>query len=90
MGHCDDHKEHQIGEELDSIETETARERLLVSGLRRSMHFSAGILALVVRVALGTLMAVAGLVVLTVVVERRRLLQIIGRLRAAREGWPPP
>ncbi len=66
---------------VDFIEPETATERILQHTLSGGMKFSAGMTLMLVRLFLGTLVAVAGFVMMTVVVERRRLLAIIARLR---------
>ena len=59
----------------------TPKELGLMRGLSRNMQFSAGMMVLLVRVLIGTLVLVFGLAVMTVVVERARLLAVIGRLK---------
>ena len=76
---------HRSQQRLEAFEAGTARESLLVRGLRRNMSFSSGLMVLAFRVLLGTLAVMLGLASLTVVVERRRLLAIIARL----EGREP-
>ena len=50
-------------------------------GLNRNMAFSAGMMVLLVRMFVGTIVVVFGLSIMTVVVERARLLAVIGRRR---------
>lgn len=65
---------------IDKIVPETQVETWLFEGIRRGMWFSAGVMVLMLRAFLGTLMFLAGLIALTVVVERRRLLKLIHKL----------
>jgi hypothetical protein len=67
---------------LERVESITLAEHQLRGTLSRGMAWSAGLLMLVVRLFIGVLVALAGLVMMTVVVERRRLLRIIERLRS--------
>lgn len=67
---------------LDKIIPETQIEGWLLDGLRRGMIFSAGTMVLMLRLYIGTLVCVMGLVALTVVVERRRLLRLVHKLNA--------
>jgi uncharacterized protein YjeT (DUF2065 family) len=60
----------------------TDTERLLLEGLRANMNFSIGIMMTLLRIFLGLVLVLDGLFLWTVAVERRRLLQIIARLRA--------
>ncbi len=66
---------------VEHTDGETPAERRLLRGIARNMQFSAGIMVLLLRVFLGTLTLVFGLTIMTVVVERARLLAVIGRLR---------
>jgi len=66
---------------VDQVRPRTDVESLLLDSLRGSMNFSLGVYVTLLRVFLGVLAFVMGLVVLTVVVERRRLLRIIEALR---------
>ncbi len=68
---------------VERIEPETFTEAALLETLEGGMKFSAGMVLMLVRLFLGTLVALAGCVMMTVVVERRRLLAIIGRLAPA-------
>jgi hypothetical protein len=77
LAHLYDGYERLIGQ----IRAETPTETLLLDSMRRGIYFSAGTLVLVMRLFLGTLVALGGLVALTVVVERRRLLAVIRKLR---------
>jgi hypothetical protein len=63
------------------VEDATNREIALMRGLLMNMAFSAGMMVLLLRVFIGTLVLVFGLSIMTVVVERARLLGVIGRLR---------
>jgi len=66
---------------VDQVRPHTDVEQVLLDSLRASMHFSLGVYVTLVRVFLGTLVCLAGLIMLTVVVERQRLLRIIAALR---------
>jgi hypothetical protein len=57
-------------------------EALLLDSMKRGMVFSAGVMVLMLRVYIGTLVLLMGLIALTVVVERRRLLRVIEKLQA--------
>lgn len=78
---------------LQQIRPETFTEEVLMETLMHGIHFSTGFVILLMRIFLGTLTMVTGLVALTVVVERRRLLAIIHRMDpslAAPEGPAAP
>ena len=62
---------------MDQIKPETPTEALLLEALDRNMNFSGGVMLLMLRVFLGTLVVVGGLIALTVFVERERLLRVI-------------
>lgn len=64
---------------IDAFQIRTPTERHLLYGLSRNMEFSAGIMVLLVRMLLGTLALVFGFSIVTIVVERARLLAILGR-----------
>ncbi|MFI5315983.1 MAG: hypothetical protein ACHQ6T_09785 [Myxococcota bacterium] len=66
---------------LEKIEPQTPLEARLLHALGRNMQFSAGIMVLLVRVFVGTLTMLGGMIMLTVVVERERLLRLIKRLQ---------
>lgn len=66
---------------LNQIRPETPTEKILLESMQRGMYFSAGTLVLLMRLFLGTLIALSGLVALTVVVERHRLLVLIRKLQ---------
>lgn len=55
-------------------------ERRILRMLSRNMSFSAGIMVLQVRLFVGTVALIGGLIMMTVVVERGRLLKLIKRL----------
>jgi hypothetical protein len=56
-------------------------EQRLRRGLERNMQFSAGAMLMLLRVFFGTLALVSGFAIVTVVVERARLIALITRLR---------
>jgi hypothetical protein len=60
---------------------QTPTEERLLRGLSSNMIFSAGAMVLLLRVLLGTLALVSGFAIMTVVVERARLIAIIRHLR---------
>lgn len=66
---------------IGKIVPETQVERWLLDGMKRGMFFSAGVMVLMLRIYLGTLVLLMGLAALTVVIERRRLLSVIATLR---------
>lgn len=65
----------------ERIRPETATEAVLLDTLEGGMKFGSGVVMMLLRLFLGTLAALAGFVLMTVAVERGRLLAIIGRLR---------
>ncbi len=67
---------------INAIRPQTDVERLLHEGVKRNISFSTGIMILLVRILIGTVLCLSGMAALTVVVERRRLLLLIARLRA--------
>ena len=67
---------------LEYIQPETSTELFLLETLQGGMKFGSGLTLMLLRLLIGTIMAVAGFAAMTVVVERRRLLVIIERLRA--------
>ncbi len=60
--------------------------RFLARALERNMNFSAGLLLLAFRVILGLTATLLGFATLTVVIERGRLLRILGALGAGAGG----
>lgn len=60
---------------------ETPTEARLLRGLSRNLSFSAGVMVLLLRIFLGTLALVSGFAIMTVVVERGRLIAMIRHLR---------
>lgn len=67
---------------LRAIRPQTDVEHLLLDGVKLSLAFSTGIMILLVRILIGTILCLSGMAALTVVVERRRLLALIAQLRA--------
>jgi hypothetical protein len=66
---------------LENAEPQTPGEARLMHELGRNMQFSAGIMVLLVRVFVGTLAMLGGMIMMTIVVERARLLRLIERLQ---------
>lgn len=66
---------------VEKAEPQTPSEARLLHALARNMQFSAGIMVLQVRIFLGTLALLGGFIMMTVVVERARLLRLIKRLQ---------
>ena len=66
---------------VDNALPQTPAETRLLRGLSSNMIFSAGVMVLLLRVLLGTLALVSGFAIMTVVVERARLIAIIRHLR---------
>ena len=66
---------------LENQTPATPTEALLLRAVTRNMQFSAGVMMLLMRVFLGLLTLVAGMLAVTVVVERGRLLRVIKRLQ---------
>ena len=75
---------------LDKVVPETQVEHWLVDGIKRGMIFSAGTMVMMLRIYIGTLVGLMGLVTLTIVVERRRLLRLIEKLQASESGLGSP
>ena len=67
---------------ISKIIPESDTEAILLESMRGGLKFTTGIMVMLLRIFLGTLVALMGLVSLTVVVERRRLLHVIDRLQA--------
>lgn len=59
----------------------TPSEARMLHALGRNMQFSAGVMVLQMRIFVGTLALLGGFIMLTVVVERARLLRLIKRLQ---------
>jgi hypothetical protein len=59
----------------------TPTEQRLMHGLSRNMQFSAGIMVLLVRIFTGRLTMLGGFIMMTLAVERARLLRLIKRLQ---------
>jgi len=66
---------------VDNASAQTPTEGRLLRGLSRNMKFSAGVMVLQLRIFLGTLALVSGFAIMTVVVERARLISMIKHLR---------
>ena len=65
---------------VENAEPKTPTEERLLHGLSHNMQFSAGMMVLLLRIFTGTLTMLAGFIMMTVVVERARLLKLIKRL----------
>jgi hypothetical protein len=68
---------------LGNIEPQTSMERFLIGELQHQIRLTGSLIMLLLRLFLGTFVLTAGLILLTVVVERRRLLKVIRNLRRA-------
>ena len=66
---------------LDQAVSQTRTEGRLRRGMSRNMSFSAGVMVLQLRILFGTLALVLGFAMMTVVVERARLIAMIRHLR---------
>jgi hypothetical protein len=75
-----DRKDRAVG----NIDPQTSMERFLQNELQHQMRLTGSLIILLMRLFLGTFLLTAGLILLTVVVERRRLLKVIRKLH------PPP
>lgn len=67
---------------IDKITPETSIEGLLLDRMQAGLRFSTSVMVLMLRLFLGALVLLFGLVSLTVAVERGRLLRLIERLSA--------
>ena len=65
---------------IDHTDPQTPTEARLLRTLERNMQFSTGVMVLLMRVFLGLFAVVTGLLAMSVVVERARLLRLIKRL----------
>jgi len=65
---------------IAAIRPQTDVEQILLEGVKRNLAFSTGVMILLVRVMIGSILCLSGLAALTVVVERQRLLELIGQL----------
>jgi hypothetical protein len=65
---------------IENAEPATPMEARMLHALSRNMQFSAGIMVLQVRMFVGTLAMLGGFIMMTVAVERARLLRLIKRL----------
>ena len=70
---------HRHARIVHQIRAESNVEAILLETLERSMAFSAGMFITLLRVFLGLIGVLLGLVTLTVVAERQRLLAILER-----------
>ncbi len=66
---------------LDGMQTSTELEVFLIKQLHFQTDVTASVMALLLRLYVGTLMLLAGLILLTVSIERGKLLALIQRLR---------
>jgi len=64
----------------EKAEPATPSEARALHALSRNMQFSAGIMVLQLRMFVGTMVLLGGFIIMTVVVERARLLKLIKRL----------
>ena len=66
---------------LDGMQTSTELEVFLIEQLHFQTNVTASVMVLLLRLYVGTLALLAGLILLTVSIERGRLLALIERLR---------
>ena len=66
---------------IDRSVAQTPAEERLLRGMSRNMTFSAGVMVMLLRIFFGTLALVLGFAIVTVVVERARLIAMIRHLR---------
>ena len=66
---------------VENAVPQTPSEARMLHALARNMNFSAGIIMTMMRVFLGTLAMLAGFIMMTVAVERARLLRLIAKLQ---------
>jgi hypothetical protein len=66
---------------VDNTAPQTPTEARLLRVLSSNMIFSAGVMVLLLRIFFGTLALVSGFAIMTVVVERARLIAMVRRLR---------
>src|SRR5215470_18773388 len=66
---------------VENAVPETPSEKRMLHALAVNMNFSAGIIVTMMRVFLGTLAMLGGFIMMTVAVERARLLRLIARLQ---------
>ena len=67
--------------QLERAEPETKSEQQMIRRVQRNMDFSAGVMVFLLRTFCGTLAFVLGLTMVTVVVERARLIALVRRLQ---------
>jgi hypothetical protein len=65
---------------VENAEPQTPSEAAMLRALGRNMNFSAGVMVTMMRMFLGTLAMLAGFIMMTVAVERARLLRLIAKL----------
>lgn len=65
---------------VENAVPQTPSEARMLRALSRNMKFSAGIMVTMMRIFLGTLAMLGGFIMMTVAVERGRLLRLIARL----------
>lgn len=68
---------------LDNLKARTGNEQFLIDELRYQMHLTSSLMVLLLRLFLGTFVLMAGLILLTVVVERQRLITAVRQAREA-------
>lgn len=65
---------------VENATPQTPSEARMLRALSRNMKFSAGIMVTMMRIFLGTLAMLGGFIMMTVAVERGRLLRLIAKL----------
>jgi hypothetical protein len=66
---------------VENAAPQTPSEARMLNALGRNMKFSAGIMVTMMRIFLGTLAMLGGFIMMTVAVERGRLLRLIAKLQ---------
>jgi hypothetical protein len=71
---------------VENATPQTPTEQRLMHGLSRNMQFSSGVMVLQMRIFLGTITMLGGFIMMTVAVERGRLLRLIKTLERPEHG----
>jgi hypothetical protein len=66
---------------VENAVPQTPSEDRMLHAMARNMNFSAGIIVTMMRIFLGTLAMLGGFIMMTVAVERGRLLRLIAKLQ---------
>ena len=66
---------------VENAVPQTPSEARMLRALAKNMNFSAGVIVTMMRIFLGTLAMLGGFIMITVAVERARLLRLIAKLQ---------